>query len=177
MFIKDIVVVQYPSHAQLFATPWTAARQVPLSFTISRSLLKFMSIESVMPSSHLILCRPLLLLLSIFSSIRVFSNESAVCIRWPNYWTFSFSISPSREYSGLISFRIDWFHLLDIQGTQESSPALQFKSINSSALYFFIIKDIGLYIFLVVSLVLVTVASQNDFGDSSTFGRVWEGWV
>ena len=103
-----IFVVQSLSHVLLFATPWTAARQASLSFTISWSLLKLMSIESVMPSNHLILCRPLLLLPSIFPSIRVFQNESPLCIRWPKYWTFSFNISPSSEYSGLISFRIDW---------------------------------------------------------------------
>ena len=95
------------SRVRLFATPWTAARQASLSFTISWSLLKLMSIESVLPSNHLILCCPLLLLPSIFSSIRVFSNESTLCIRWPKYWSFSFNLSPSREYSGLISFRID----------------------------------------------------------------------
>ena len=91
--------------------------RLPCSFTISRSLLKLMSIESVIPSNHLILCRPLLLLLSVFPSIRVFSNESVLCIRWPNYWRFSFSISPSNEYSGLISFRMDWLDLLAVQGT------------------------------------------------------------
>ena len=95
-----------------------------------------MYIESVMPSNHLILCRPLLLLLSIFPSIRVFSNESVLCIRWPKNWSFSFSISPSSEYSGLISFRMDWLDLLAVQGAQESSPTPQFKSINSSALSF-----------------------------------------
>ena len=98
------------------ATPWTAARQASLSNTNSWSLLKYMSIESVMPPNHLILCRPLLLLLSIFPSIRVFSNESALCIRWLKYWSFSFSISPSNEYLGLISFRIDWFDLLQFKG-------------------------------------------------------------
>ena len=105
-------VVQLLNHVQLFATPWTAAPQAPLSFTVSRTLLRFMSIESVMPSNRLILCGPLLLLPSIFPSIRVFSSEFALCIRWPKYWSFSFSISPSSEYSGLISFRIDWFDLL-----------------------------------------------------------------
>ena len=95
------------SRVQLFATPWTAAHQAPLSFSISQSLLKFMSLESVMPSNYLILCHPFLLLPSIFSSITVFSSESALCIRWPEFWSFSFSISPSIEYSGLISFRID----------------------------------------------------------------------
>ena len=97
-------------------TPWTAAHQASLSFTISQSLLKLMSIESVIPSNHLILCCPLLLLPSIFPSIRVFSNESALCIRWPKYWSFNFSIRASKEYSGLISFRIDWLALLAIQG-------------------------------------------------------------
>ena len=96
-------------------TPWTAARQASLSFTISQSLLKLISIESVMPSNHLILCRPLLLLPSIFPSIRVFSNELALHIRRPKYWSFSFIVSPSNEYSGLISFRIDWFYLLAVQ--------------------------------------------------------------
>ena len=107
------------SSVWLFATPWTAARQASLSFTISQSLLKLMSIESVMPSNHLILCYPLRLLTSIFPSIRVFSNESGLHIRWPKYWSFSFSISPSNEYSGLISFRIDWFDLFAVQVTQE----------------------------------------------------------
>ena len=102
----QLAVVQSLSRVQLFAAPWTAARQASLFLTISWSLLKLMCIESVMPSSHLILCHPLLLLPSIFPSIRVFSNESALCIRWPKYWSFSFSISPSNEYSGLISLRI-----------------------------------------------------------------------
>ena len=106
----------------------------PLSITNSRSLLKLMSIESVMPSNHLILCCPLLLLPSIFPSIRVFSNESVLLIRWPKYWSFSFSIIPSNKYSGLISFRMDWFDLLAVQGTLESSPVPQFKNINSLAL-------------------------------------------
>ena len=119
------------------ATPLTAAHQVSLSFTNSRSLLKAMSIRSVKPSNHLILCRPLLLLSSVFSSIRVFSNESALCIRWPKYWSFSFSISPSNEYSEMISFRMNWLDLLAVQQTQESSPTPQFKSINSSALSFY----------------------------------------
>ena len=108
------------SHVGLFATPWTATSQASLSF--SQSLLKLMSIESVMPSSHLILCRPLLLLPSIFPSIRVFSNESVLCIRWPKYWSFNFSISPSNEYSGLISFRFDWLDLLAVQRTVKSLP-------------------------------------------------------
>ena len=112
--------VQLLSHVQFFATPWTAARQASLSITNSRSSLKLMSIESVMPSNHLILCRPLLLLPSIFPSIRVFSDESALCIMWPKDWSFSFNISPFNEYSGLISFRMDWLDLLAVQGTLES---------------------------------------------------------
>ena len=113
-------------------TPWTAARQTSLSITNSWSLLKLMSIESVMPSNHLILCCPLLLLPSFFPSIGVFSNESALHIRWPKYWSFSFSISPSNEYSGLISFRIDWFDLLAVQGTLRS--LLQHHSSKASIL-------------------------------------------
>ena len=109
--------VQSLSRVRLFAAPWTAARQASLSITNSRSLLKLRSIESVMPSSHLILCHPLLLLPSIFPSVRVFSNESALRIRWPEYWSFSFSVSPSSEHSGVISFRINWFALLVAQGT------------------------------------------------------------
>ena len=104
----------------LFATPWTVARQSSLSFTISQSLLKLISIESMMLPNHLILCHPLLLLPSVFPSIKVFSNESDLLIRWPKYWSFSFSISPSNEYSGLISFRIHWFDLLTVQGTLKS---------------------------------------------------------
>ena len=107
--------VQSLSHVWLFATPWTAAFQASLSFTNSQSLFKLMSIRLVMPSNHLILCRPLLLLFSIFPSIRVFSNES-VLIRWPKHWSFSFSISPSNEYSRLITFRMDWMDLLAVQG-------------------------------------------------------------
>ena len=112
--------VQTLSSAQLFATPWTAARQASLSITNSQSPPKPMSIVSVMPSNHLILCRPLLLLPSIFPSIRVFANESALPIRWPKYWSFSFNISPSNEHRGLISFRMHWLDLLAVQGTLES---------------------------------------------------------
>ena len=108
------------SRVQPFVTSWTAARQASLSFTISWSLLKLMSVESVMPSSHLTLCRPLFLPPSVFPSIRVFSTESALHIRWPKCWSFSFSISPSNEYSGLISFRIEWFYLLKVPGTLKS---------------------------------------------------------
>ena len=114
------VLVQSLSLVWLFATPWTVACQIPLSFTVSRSLLKVMSIESLMRSNHLTLCRPLLLLPSIFPSTRVFPNESALHIRWPQYWSFSFSTSPSNGYLGLISFRINWFDLLAAQGTLKS---------------------------------------------------------
>ena len=115
-----LAVVQLPSHVQLFTMPWTVARQASLSLTISRTLSKFMSIESVTPSNHLILCHPLLLLMLIFPTTRVFSNESALHIRWPKCWTFSFNISPSKEYSGLISFKIDLFDLIASQGILRS---------------------------------------------------------
>ena len=128
------VVDQLLSCIQLFVTPCTVARQASLSFTIFQSLLKLMSIESVMPSNHFILCCPLLLLPSIFPSIRVFSNESALHIRWPKYWSFSFNISLSKEHPGLISFRMDWLDLPEVQGTLKSLPAPQFESINPSAL-------------------------------------------
>ena len=128
--------VQLLSRVQLFATPWTAARQTSLSITNSQSLPKLMSIALVMPSKHLILCQPLLLPPSIFPSIRVFSNESVLCIRWPKYWSFSFSISPSNEYSALISFRINRLNLLAVQGTLKSLLQPEFKSINSLALSF-----------------------------------------
>ena len=125
--------VQSLSHVWLFATPWTAARQASLSITNSRSPPKPMSIESVMPSNHLILCCPLLFLPSIFPNIRVFSNELARHIRWLKYWSFSFSISPSNEYSGLISFRIDWFDLLVVQVTLKNHP--QYHSSKASFLW------------------------------------------
>ena len=133
--------VQSLSHIQLFATPWTAARQASLSITNSWSPPKPISIESVMPSNHLILCLPLRLLPSIFPSIRVFSNESALCIRWPKYWSFSFSISPSNEHPGLTSFRMDWLDLLAVQGTLKS--LLQHHSSKTSILphsAFFIVQ-------------------------------------
>ena len=119
VYILCFVVVQSLSRVWLCATPWTVARQAPLSFTISQSLLKPISIELVMPSNHLILCRPLLLLPSVFPSIRVFSSELALCIWWPKYWSFSFSLRPYNEYSGLISFRTDWFDLA-VQGILKS---------------------------------------------------------
>ena len=126
-------LVQSLSRVRLFATPWTAAHQASLSITNSHSLLKLMSIKSLMLSNHLILCHLLLLLPSVFSSIRVNSSESLLHIRWTTYWSFSFSISPSNEYSGLISFRFDWSDLL-AEDSQECSPKPQFKSINSLAL-------------------------------------------
>ena len=127
-----VAAVQLLSHARLLATPWTAAHKVSLSFTISWRLLKLMSIESVMPSKHFVLCRPLLLLPSIFPGIRVFSNELAFHITWPKYWSFSFSISPSNKYSGLISFRIDLFDLT-VQGSLKS--LLQHHSSKASILW------------------------------------------
>ena len=135
-YFNLISSVQSFNHVRLFATPWIAARQASLSIINSRSPLRFMSIESVMPSSHLILCRPLLLLPLVSPSIRVFSNESTLRMRWPKYRSFSFSIIPSKEHPGLISFRLDWLDLLAVQGTLKSSPTPQFKSINSLALSF-----------------------------------------
>ena len=131
-FLQRHSSVQSLSHVQLFVTPWTAAHQASLSITNSWSLLKLMSIESVMPSNHLILCPPLLLPPSILPSIRVLSNESALRIRWPKNWSFSFSISPSNEYSGLISFRMDWFDILSVQGTLKSLS--QYRSSKGSIL-------------------------------------------
>ena len=136
----DLSSVQSPSHIRLFVTPWTAAHQASLSITNSQSLLKLMFIESVMPSNHLILCCPLLFLPSIFPSIRVFSNESALHIRWPKYWSFSLSINPSSEFSGLISFRFDWFDLFAVQGALKS--LLQNHSSKASIIWcspFFIV--------------------------------------
>ena len=123
-------------------TAWTAARQASLSITNSQSLLKLMSIESVMPSNHLILCRPLFLLPPIFPSIRVFSNESALCIRWPKYWSFSFNISPSNDYSGLLSFRMDWLDLLAGQGTH-TIKGLERKMLKPFGLLSYISSDGG----------------------------------
>ena len=136
-----IISVQLLSSVRLFVTPWTTARQASLSITNSRSLLKCISIESVMPSNHFILCRSLLLLPSVFPSIRVFSNESALCIRWPKYWSFSFSIRTYNEYSGLISFRMDWLDLLAVQGSLKS--LLQHHSSKASILQhsaFFVVQ-------------------------------------
>ena len=132
-FLNSIQSVQFLSHIRLFVTPWTAACQASQSITNSQHLLKLMSIESVMPSNHLILCHPLLLPPSIFPSTRVFSNESVLCIKWPKYLSFSSSISPYNEYSGLISFRIDWFDLHVVQGTLKS--LLQHHSSKASILW------------------------------------------
>ena len=129
---RTVVVVQSLSRVQLFVTPWAAAHQASLSFTNSQSLLKLMSMESAMPINHLILCHPLLLLPSTFPNIRGFSNESVLHIRWPKYWSFSYSISPSNEYSGLISFRMYWLDLLAVQGTLKS--LLQHHSSKASIL-------------------------------------------
>ena len=137
--VEKHVVIQSLSHVLLFVTPWTAALQDLLSSTGSQSLLKFTSIESVMLSDHL--CCPLLLPPSIFSSIMIFSNESALCCKWPKYWSFSFNFSPSNEYSGFISFRIDWFDLLSVQGTLKS--LLQHHNSKASVIQcsaFFIVK-------------------------------------
>ena len=141
MLFLYVSSVQSLSHVPLFATPWTATRHASLSITNSRSLLQLISIELVMPFKHLILCHPLLLLPSVFPSIRVFSKESVLHIRSPKYWSFSFSISPSNEYSGLISFRIDWLDLLAVQGTLKS--LLQHHCSKASILWhsaFFIVQ-------------------------------------
>ena len=136
-----MLLLSHFSHVQLFVTPWTAAHQASLSITNSQSLLELKSIQWVMPSSHLILCRPLLLPPSVFPSIRVFSNESVLPMRWPKYWNFSFSISPSNEHPGLISFRMDWLELLAVQGTLKG--LLQHHSSKASILRcsaFFIVQ-------------------------------------
>ena len=183
--IKCSVLFSSLNRIWLFVTPWTAAHQAFLSITSSRSLPKPMSIESVMPSSHLILCHPLLLLPSIFPSIRVFPNKSALRIRWPQYWSFSFNISPSNEHPGRISFRMDWLDLLAVQGTLKS--LLQHHSSKASILHcsaFFIFqlshpymttgKTIALtrWIFVgkVMSLLFNMLSSQG-YGFSS--GHVW----
>ena len=144
MWSNQFSSVQSCSCIEIFVTPWTATRQASLSIINSWSLLRLMSNESMMPSNHLILCCPFLLPPSIFPSIRVFSSESVLCIRWPKYWSFSFSISPSNEYSGLISFRMDWLDLLAVQGTLKS--LLQRHSSKASILRhsaFFIILTIA----------------------------------
>ena len=154
--------VQLLSRVRLFVNPWTIACQASLSITNSRSLLKLMSIESVRPSNHLILCRPFLFLPSIFPSIRVFSNESALHIRWPKYWSFSFNISPSNEHLGLISFRLDWLDLLAVQGTLKS--LLQHHSSKASILLcsaFFIVQLSHPYIHTLTSI-LASISSLKS---------------
>ena len=155
-----LLVVQSLSCVWLFATPWTAAFQASLSFAISRSLFKLMSIQSVMPSNHLTLCCPLLLPPSIYSSIRVFSNESILHIRWPKYWSFSFSISPSNEYSGLISFRIDWFDFLAVQVTLKS-----LQTYRSSLIYRFWLTFLVIYLLKELDCLSYRVSHSLDFAD------------
>ena len=158
-----LIVVQSLSRVQLFTTPWTAACQTSLSFTISWSLFKLVFIELVMPSNHLIFCCPRLLLPSIFSSIRVFSNESVLHIRWPKYWSLSFSISLSNEYSGLISFRIEWFDLLAAQGTLKS--LLQHHNSKTLILWrsaFFIVQLSHLYMTTGKTIALTMWTSQSS---------------
>ena len=162
---------------QLFATPWTAARQASLSFTISKSLLKLVSIQSVIPSNHLILCHPLLLLPSTFPSIRVFSNKSALHIRWPKHWSFSFSISPSNEYSGLISFRMDRLDLLAVQRTLKG--LLQHHSSKASILWhsaFFMVQLTFLYMTTGKTIAL-TRQTSVDKGMSLLFNKRSRFWV
>ena len=152
------------SHVQHFVTPWTVACQASLPFTISRSLLKLTSIELVMPSNYLIFCLPLLLLPAVFPSIRVFSNESALCLRWPKYWSFSFSTSPSNVYSGLVSFRMDWFYLLAVQRTLKS--LLQHHSSKASVLWhsaFFMVQ---------LSYLYMTIGKTVDLTIQTFVGKV-----
>ena len=166
------------SHVWLFVTSWTASHQASLSITNSQSLLKLMSMESVMPSYHLILWRPLLLLPSVFPSIRVFSSESVLCSRWPKYWTFSFSISPSNEYSGLIPFRIDWFDPLAVQGTLKG--LLQhhsLKSINSVALSFLYNSTLtSIHNYQKNQELLKTYKCQGPSQEIWTSYQVWSVW-
>ena len=163
-----LLVVQLLSHVRIFVTPWTAARQVLLSFTISWSLLKLMSIESVMPSNHLILCHLLVLLPLIFPSSRVFSNDSILNIKWAKYWSFSFSINPFNEYSGLISFRIDWFDLLAIQGTLKSFLQPHSSKTSTSALSFLygptltLVLDYWKNIALTIQIFISKVTVENS---------------
>ena len=145
--LESLSSIQLLIHVQFFATPRTAAHQTSLPITNSRSLLKLMSVQLVMPSNYLILCHPLLLPPSIFPSIRVFSNESVVCIRWPKYWSFSFSISPSNEYSGLISFRMDWLDLLPVQGTLKSLLSLV-KLLGIEKMFSFCLNSINSCVFM-----------------------------
>ena len=169
--------VQLLSYVRLFVTPWTSAHQASLSLTISWSFLKLMSIESVMPSNHLILCCLLLLLRSIFPSIRVFSNESALLIRWPRYQSFSFSISPFDEYSGLVSFRINWFGLLAVQGTLKSF--FQHHSLKASILWhsaFFMVHLSHPYMITRKTITLTIWTLFMNKWIHETFIPLGEGW-
>ena len=170
--MTNLVVLQLLSHVRLFKTAWTTTQQASLSFTISQSLLKCVSTELVMPSNHLILCHPLLLLASIFPSIGVFSSESVLCIRWPKYWSFIFSISPSNEYSGLISFRIDLFDLLAVQVTCKSLPQhhssktsvlqfLDFFMVQLSHPYMLIVGKVISLLFNMLSRVVIAFLPRN----------------
>ena len=164
---NSTVVVQLLSHVQLFATLWTATHQASLSFTTSQSLLKHMPTYSVMLSNHFIFCHPLLLLPSIFPSIRAFSSESVLCIRWPKYWSFSFRISPSNEYSVLISFRVDWLDLLAVRGTLKS--LLQHHSSEASILWlsaFFMVHFSHPYI---TACLLVSLISSSPSRKDNTY--------
>ena len=166
-------VVQSCRHVQLFVTPWTAAYQDFLTFTISWSLLKLMSIELVMPSNHLILCHLCLLLPSVFSRVRVFSTELAIHIRWPKYWSFSLSISPSNEYSGLISFRTDWFDLLTVQGTLKTF--LQHHNSKASILWysaFFMVQLSHLYMTTGTTIALTIWGKQKLEYGRATGARI-----
>ena len=154
--------------SQLFVTPWTAAGQVCLSFTISWSLLKLVSIESLMPSNHLVLYHPLLLLPSIFPNIRVFSNEMALHTRWPEYWSFSFSISPSSEYSGSVSFRITWFDLLAVQGTLKSLLQNHNSKISILQCSAFIMVQLS-HSYMTGKTIALTIWTFVDKVDVSTF--------
>ena len=164
---KGFSSVQSLSRVRLFVTPWIAARQASLSITNSKSSPRLMSIESMMPSSHLILCHPLLLLTPIPPSIRVFSNESTLCTRWPKYWSFSFSIIPSKEIPGLISFRMDWLDLLTVQGTLKS--LLQHHSSKAS--------NLRRSAFFAVQLRVRLAMSKNSFGCHNCGKVWWEGRV
>ena len=160
--IDNHIIVQLLSPIQLFATSWTAAHQASLSITISWSLLKLMSIESMMPSNYFILCCPLLLSPSIFPSIRVFSSESVLCIKWPKYWSFSFSFNPSNEYSDLISFRTDWFDLLAVQGTlKESSLVPQSRDMTISLLIFYSINISSVRLTMLLAVERLNIVQQT----------------
>ena len=167
------------SHVRLFAIPWTIARQASLSITNSWSPPKPISIESVMPSSHLILCHPLLLLPSIFPSIRIFSNESALRMRWPKYWSFSFNISPPNEHPGLISFRMDWLDLLAVQGTLKSPATPQ--ALRQFVCFFFLIMEIlptlcGKFVEQQINFVIISQSPDSVNSVQVTACQTWETW-